>query len=612
MFLVRECSLIADSHPGATTFSEVLLARLLSLAEGQHLRLLELSERVFFAFRDRAHSALNRYERMLNLGEHCPPGMRRVLSSHPSVEHWLVAYYAQQLLEELGRGVLNPRKADKDRVIEICRSLELVYPVHVNAFAKELFAQSLKYKRAEITAALRIILQSPGIGAGRLLRGHVCYLAGRLPLNQRPREFIQDLRAVIVNAQRELNENEALREASRLARGRDAKILMTHLDTAAASMFGMCGSLDLEEHLRRVRRELLLLQRSAYISLAYLGDSEAAHDYIHGLLTDADKDDMNRGFHLEYYGDIEYQPGNPLLSTDEDLHACPHVTNALVACLSNESSTKPLAAIQAVTLASLARHRHAEGLLDRVARLWIQKCFSAVLNRLSDLRDVCAFLQAASAELGQMFVVERYVDGLYELKYQRRAGWADIQPPESVAAHSYLVELLAKLFVPKTLAYRPRVLNLVALHDLGEAVTGDIPHPERTEDAKQRETRVVRRIAHFGALLGSPELMSLTEDYNVFEGRNDSDATAAAQDLDRLDLLIQLMRYKRENPSMPRFAEFHKYVEPEAFQSETIRKWATKFLKYFDAQIAGGVDQFASTQPVWPEKLNWARIGVKI
>jgi 5'-deoxynucleotidase YfbR-like HD superfamily hydrolase/predicted MPP superfamily phosphohydrolase len=609
MFLVRECAQIASSHPSVTTFSEVLQTRWLLLTEGDAAgALLDLSTRAFSAFRNRAQSAMNRHDRMLHVAEHSPPGMRQFLSSHASVEHWLVAHRAQQLLERLGKEAANVNGSDKNDAIEICRSLELVYPVHVNAFAKELFAAGYKFKRAELTAALKTIFQTPSACVGRLLRGHACYLAGRLP-KERARDFIPSLLAVIANVEQDLNENKALRTAVELAHTLNATAVSANLKVVAAAIFGNQESPSVGEYLHRVRRELLLLQRSAYISLAYLGESEPAKNYIHGLLTDSDKDDMNRGFHLEYYGDIEYQPGNPLLSTDNDLVSCNHAMTALFSCLCKETTAKPLAAIQAVTLASLARHRHAHGELDKIARVKIQQCIVAALNRHSDSREVRDFLQAAAAELAlEDFVVERYVDGLYELKYQRRAGWGTMQPPESVAAHSYFVELLAKLFVPATLPYRSRVLQLVALHDLGEAITGDIPHPDRREEDKQKETRVVKRIAHLGALVGSPELLSLAEDYNVFEGRDVSDATATAQDLDRLDLLIQLMRYRRENPSMPRYDDFRRYVEPAAFQSKIVAQWATRFLKYFDEQMVKNVNRFSATAAIWPEPLNWVRI----
>lgn len=66
-----------------------------------------------------------------------------------------------------------------------------------------------------------------------------------------------------------------------------------------------------------------------------------------------------------------------------------------------------------------------------------------------------------------------------------RTGWLTrgIAAPESVAAHMHGCFLLAYFLLPEAApgdGYdKKTVLQMLLLHDLGEAVTGDIPRPQK-------------------------------------------------------------------------------------------------------------------------------------
>ena len=61
----------------------------------------------------------------------------------------------------------------------------------------------------------------------------------------------------------------------------------------------------------------LFLYRTIYISLVYLGEMHSSEEYITQLITKNEWDNLNRGFHLEYYGDIEYNPGEFMSNKDD-------------------------------------------------------------------------------------------------------------------------------------------------------------------------------------------------------------------------------------------------------------------------------------------------------
>ena len=76
-------------------------------------------------------------------------------------------------------------------------------------------------------------------------------------------------------------------------------------------------------------KKALMFARSAYISLAYLGEKNKTREYCGRLLNSSAWDQFNRGFHLEYYGDRSYSPEEPLESLD-DLGDCQSTFSKLI------------------------------------------------------------------------------------------------------------------------------------------------------------------------------------------------------------------------------------------------------------------------------------------
>ena len=83
------------------------------------------------------------------------------------------------------------------------------------------------------------------------------------------------------------------------------------------------------------------------------------------------------------------------------------------------------------------------------------------------------------------------------LKDVIRAGWirAGVKNPESVAAHSWGMALLATQICPDDLNIQ-RVLELCILHDIAEVHVGDItPHDNVTAEEKhRRESEAIQQM----------------------------------------------------------------------------------------------------------------------
>jgi putative hydrolase of HD superfamily len=123
------------------------------------------------------------------------------------------------------------------------------------------------------------------------------------------------------------------------------------------------------------------------------------------------------------------------------------------------------------------------------------------------------------------------------LKDVDRAGWKRIgvTHPESVAAHSWGVALLALLRCPPGLD-REKLLAMAILHDLAEVRVGDLtPH-----DGVPREEKHRREREAMDALLAHrPDLRAIWDEAEA----GVSAEARFLKDLDRADMGLQAERY---------------------------------------------------------------------
>jgi putative hydrolase of HD superfamily len=135
------------------------------------------------------------------------------------------------------------------------------------------------------------------------------------------------------------------------------------------------------------------------------------------------------------------------------------------------------------------------------------------------------------------------------LKNVVRAGWirAGVENPESVAAHSWGMALLATQLCPNDLNLQ-RVLELCILHDIAEVHVGDItPHDGIHPDEKHR--REAKAIQEMG--INASDIFSEYESQDTPESR-------FVRYLDKLDMALQAEIYETQGLDL---SEFKKAVE---------------------------------------------------
>ena len=133
-------------------------------------------------------------------------------------------------------------------------------------------------------------------------------------------------------------------------------------------------------------------------------------------------------------------------------------------------------------------------------------------------------------------MVNRYTPNMREwlgLKHVLREGWvrAGVESPESVAAHSWGMSILAMHLCPADLD-KMRVLEMCLVHDLPEVEVGDLTPNDDTSTKSEDEHRAMERLA--------PQWLDLFEEYEA----GLTEEAKFVKYLDKLDMALMARIYE--------------------------------------------------------------------
>ena len=131
------------------------------------------------------------------------------------------------------------------------------------------------------------------------------------------------------------------------------------------------------------------------------------------------------------------------------------------------------------------------------------------------------------------------------LKDVLRQGWvnAGVESPESVAAHSWGMAILALKLCPPDLSLE-HVLKLCLVHDLPEVIVGDLTPHDDVSTKSVDERAAMQRLA--------PEWVALFDEY---EKQATPEATFV-KSLDKLDMALQAKVYMNRSD-----LDLHEFIE---------------------------------------------------
>ncbi len=337
------------------------------------------------------------------------------------------------------------------------------------------------------------------------------------------------------------------------------------------------------------KRKAAFLLRGISVSLIYENDDKALEYYIESLLTDKIANSVNRGFHLEYYGDKPYIPNKALLDFEDDVTVGENTLTMLCLSLEAKISKKRhytqyakrddklhVAKLEIMTLCNLiqARVEFSENSSPMDITPYVDKCMNYlnwILYRLTDNDSdtVYAYFKWMYYELitykskykqthkrekfNQATVYNTYV----EASNIKRAGWvnAHVKDPENIVEHMYNCWLLGMLYLPETYDNpnydKNSILQMLLLHDLGETRTGDICRSEKRlnpEFYAQKEKDVMHSLLLTGTYPHSANLSQYIDLWNTWEAGQDINAQIA-KDIDNLQAVYQFCNYYHKTPA---------------------------------------------------------------
>ncbi len=157
------------------------------------------------------------------------------------------------------------------------------------------------------------------------------------------------------------------------------------------------------------------------------------------------------------------------------------------------------------------------------------------------------------------------------VKEVERKGWkrrAGVASPESVADHIFLTTLAAMIAGDVLHLDTEKMMRMALLHDVCEAVTGDIQPGEMEVSMKEAKERDA--LSYLLRALPEPLVVSYVALFEEFN-RGASQEARLVKDLDKLEMVVQAAAYESKGVRRELLDEFWRTAD-ERVKSEAGRK----------------------------------------
>lgn len=158
--------------------------------------------------------------------------------------------------------------------------------------------------------------------------------------------------------------------------------------------------------------------------------------------------------------------------------------------------------------------------------------------------------------------VRKFSEILGKLKENKRSGWnsrLQMKNPESIADHSYRAAMLAMCLGDLMEVDSERLIRMLLLHDIQEAITGDYDYRAKKKigitEVKRQEANAIRQILSLLPKKLQRNYLSIWKD---FENQNTQEAILA-NDIDKLEMIMQALEYEKKGHSPKKLDVFWDY-----------------------------------------------------
>lgn len=323
----------------------------------------------------------------------------------------------------------------------------------------------------------------------------------------------------------------------------------------------------------RMTNSMAMYIRTVGISLIYLGSTIYANDFYERLIYNGLLSRINRNFHIQYFLTKGYRFDSALKLDDAEMCSVENIDGLykyLYHSISDKNSRSESMCINIITILNLTVYRifclgqNSEKDIQKA-----QKLINILLSERFNLSNkvVLEYVKNIKEFVNNGNIYISTLSSIYHLKEEPRAGWIKRGvnkrvSVESVADHTWACCQLALLFLPESLedcqfaeaselsvmgsGYSLyRILQMLIIHDLGEAYTGDILSGKKNDDDEKRESSVFRSLVtldtlpHFNTFGYIDSLAKEFKECTTYNAK-------LAKDIDLIEPLIQLFIYRKD------------------------------------------------------------------
>lgn len=145
------------------------------------------------------------------------------------------------------------------------------------------------------------------------------------------------------------------------------------------------------------------------------------------------------------------------------------------------------------------------------------------------------------------------------LKRTPRTGWVevDVYQPESVADHTFRTALLCMLYADIESLNSLKLLRMALIHDLPEALIGDLTPSEKTAETRDIEENAIKQIL---ALLPPKQREIYITVWIEYQEGKTREAQALRQ-LEKIEMALQAKEYKKSGSTSQSLGGFIKSAQ---------------------------------------------------
>lgn len=145
------------------------------------------------------------------------------------------------------------------------------------------------------------------------------------------------------------------------------------------------------------------------------------------------------------------------------------------------------------------------------------------------------------------------------LKRTPRAGWVEvgIYQPESVADHTFRTAILCMLYADMEGLDPLKLLRMALIHDLPEALIGDLTPSKKTPETKEKEDIAINQILNLLPERERETYITVWEEYSEGKTRE----AQAMRQLEKMEMALQAKEYEKAGLANKSLERFIKSVE---------------------------------------------------